>query len=247
LNDFVAAALGLSYLKPRQWTTLARRRAEPGAPIAILGAGTGLGQAAVVRMLGRHEVIPSEGGHVDFAPRNALEDRLVVFLRRKFQRASRDRILSGGGLFLLYQFLKADGVARESPAVAAELEGEGDPAAVISRLGLSGRDRLCRAALDLFVEIYGSEAGNLALQYRATGGIYIGGGIAPKILPALRRPAFLRAFGVKPPMEALLARIPVRVVLDPKLGIYGAAAAAYRTEIETTRLPWKTMSRRAVR
>jgi glucokinase len=235
LNDFVAAALGLSYLKPRQWTTLARRDAEPGAPVAILGAGTGLGQAAVVRVLGRRDVISSEGGHVDFAPRNALEDRLVVFLRRKFQRASRDRILSGGGLLLLYQFLKTDGVAREIPAVAAELEGNGDPAAVISRLGLSGRDRLCRAALDLFVEIYGSEAGNLALQYRATGGIYIGGGIAPKILPALRRPAFLRAFGAKPPMEALLARIPVRVVLDAKLGLYGAAAAAYRTEIETTR------------
>ena len=237
LNDFVAAALGLPYLKPRRRVTLARGSAEADGPVGLLGAGTGLGQAAILRIRDRYEVVPSEGGHADFGPRNALEDRLVVFLRGKFRRASRDRILSGGGLALIYEFLKADGMARERPAVAAELAGEDDPAAVISRWALSGRDPLCRAALSLFVEIYGSEAGNLALQYRATGGIYIGGGIAPKILPALRRPAFLRAFRDKPPMERLLARVPVRVALDPRLGLYGAAAAAYRTEIETTRLP----------
>ncbi|HWZ87095.1 MAG TPA: glucokinase, partial [Thermoanaerobaculia bacterium] len=104
-----------------------------------------------------------------------------------------------------------------------------DRAAVISRLGLTRRDRLCRAALDLFASIYGSEAGNLALQYRATGGVYVAGGIAPKILPALRTPAFLRAFHDKAPMKGLLAGIPVRVVLDPRLGLYGAAAAARRS------------------
>ena len=234
INDFVAAAMGLPYLKPRQCKTLVRGRPDRDGPIAILGAGTGLGQAAVVRVQGRHEVVPSEGGHADFGPRNALEDRLVDFLRRRFGRASRDRILSGGGLVLIFEFLKAEGFARETAVVAAELERGSDPAAVISRYGLSDRDRLCRATLDLFVSIYGSEAGNLALQYRATGGVYVGGGIAPKILPALRRPEFLRAFRTKPPMEELLARIPVRVVLDPRLALHGAAAAAYNTEIATT-------------
>jgi glucokinase len=240
LNDFVAAALGLPYLKPRQSVSLTRGgtrpKPDPGGPIAILGAGTGLGQAAIVRVRGRFEVVPSEGGHADFGPRNEREDRLVIFLRGKFQRASRDRILSGSGLALIYEFLKEDGFARETPAVVAVLDGATDPAAVVSRYGLSGRDPLCRAALELFVSIYGSEAGNLALQYRATGGVYLGGGIAPKILPALKRPFFLEAFSAKPPMEELLARIPVRVVLDARLALYGAAAAACSTTIEATRL-----------
>jgi glucokinase len=247
LNDFVAAALGLPYLKPRQSISLARVRAERTGPIAILGAGTGLGEAAVVRVGSTFQAVPSEGGHADFGPRTPVEDRLVVFLRERFGRASRDRILSGGGIALLYAFLKEDGAAREGAAVSAELAAAEDPAAVISRHGLAGRDRLCVAALDLFVSIYGSEAGNLALQYRATGGVYVGGGIASKILPALRRPAFLKAFRAKPPMEELLARIPVRVVLEPRLPLYGAAAAAYSTEIETTRFFSKTMTRRASR
>jgi len=236
VNDFVANALGLRFLGSRQLCTLSRGRPEPGAPVAILGAGTGLGQAAILRV-GRHdEVVPSEGGHADFGPRTALEDRLVDFLRRRFRRASRDRILCGSGLVLLYEFLQADGYARESRAVGAALARSEDRAAVISRFGLGRRDRLCRGALDLFVSIYGSEAGNLALQYRATGGVYVAGGIAPKILPALRRPGFLAAFHRKPPMEGVLARIPVRVVLDPRLGIYGAAASAYRrTTIDVTR------------
>jgi glucokinase len=245
VNDFVAAALGLTFLGPRQTATLARGSADEEGPIGVLGAGTGLGQAVVVRTGERDEVIPSEGGHADFGPRTGLEDRLVAFLRGRFGRASRDRILSGGGLALLYEFLRNDGRVREAPQVAAELRTTEDRARVISRWGLLRRDSLCRAALDLFVSIYGSEAGNLALQYRATGGVFLAGGIAPKILPALRRKTFLEAFRRKPPMEDLLARIPLRVVLDPRLGLYGAAAAGYRTTIETTRLSRKTRTRRA--
>jgi glucokinase len=225
VNDFVAAALGLSYLKPRQLATLHRGRAERGEPVGILGAGTGLGQAAVVRYSGRVEVVPSEGGHADFGPRNPLEDRFVVFLRSRFGRATPDRILSGGGLVLIYDFLKAEGAAAENPDVAEAFQ-TGEPAAVISRFALEHRDRLCRRALELFVSIYGSEAGNLALQYRATGGVYIAGGIAPKILPGLKRPEFLKAFHDKDPMKGLLARIPVRVVLDWRVGLLGAAASA---------------------
>jgi glucokinase len=173
---------------------------------------------------------------VDYGARTALEDRLVAFLRARFGRATRERILSGSGLALLYEFLEKDGFARPGRAATAALRGGEDAAAVISRFGLARRDRLCRAALDLFVSIYGSEAGNTALEYRATGGVYIAGGIAPKILPALRRPEFMRAFHDKAPMKALLGPVPVRVVLDPSLGLYGAAAAgAYRTRIETTR------------
>jgi glucokinase len=245
VNDFVAAALGLSFLAPRQTATLARGFPDEEGTVGVLGAGTGLGQAVVVRVQGRDEVIASEGGHADFGPRTPLEDRLVAFLRGRFGRASRDRILSGGGLALLYEFLREDGRARETAEVAAELASAEDRAQVISRLGLGRRDALCREALDLFVSIYGSEAGNLALQYRATGGVFLAGGIAPKILPALRRKAFLEGFRRKPPMESLLERIPVRVVLEPRLGLYGAAAAGYRTTIETRRSSRKTRMRRA--
>jgi glucokinase len=234
-NDFVSAAMGLRFLKPAQVATLARGRRDRRGPIAILGAGTGLGQAAVVRLPDCEIVVPSEGGHADFGPATEIQDRLSAHLRRKFGRASRERVLSGPGLVRVYEFLKLESGVREGRDVREALERGDDPAAVVSRFGLARRDRLCRAALDLFVSIYGSEAGNAALQYRATGGVFLAGGIAAKILPALRRAEFLRAFRSKPPMQDLLSQIPVRVVLDPRLGLFGAAAGAYRIEMETTR------------
>jgi glucokinase len=246
LNDFVAAAMGLKYLSPRQVLPLRRGRAEPGGPAALIGAGTGLGQAALFTSSGRLAAVASEGGHADFGPRTEREDRLVRFVRARFGRVSRDRLLSGGGLVLMYDFLEEDGFAPAQARVRDAFHGE-DRAAVISRFGLSGEDRLCSEAIRLFVSIYGSEAGNLALQYRATGGLYVGGGIAPRILPALRGPEFLEAFGSKPPMEKLLAKIPVRVVLEPRVGLYGAAAAAYRIAIETTRPSSKSSTRPARR
>jgi glucokinase len=226
INDFGANALGLLHLGRSGSTSLLPGRADPAGPIALLGAGTGLGQAALVRRGGDAVVVPSEGGHVDLGARSPIEDRLVRFLRGRFGRATRERVLSGSGLVLVYEFLGRVGAAPRSPSVEARLREAPDRAALISTLALARRDPLCRAALALFAAIYGSEAGNLALQYRATGGVYIAGGIAPKILPVLRSPAFRRAFRTKPPMNALLARIPVRVVLDPRLGLYGAAAAA---------------------
>ena len=235
LNDFVSNARALPFLTPNQYVTLTRGRPDPLGPVGILGAGTGLGQACLAPAGDHHVVVPSESGHADLAARDPLEDRLIAFLRRQSGRATREKVLSGRGLVYLYEFFKAERVARESRAVAAEFEKGGDRAAVISRFGLSRRDALCRLALDLFVSIYGSEAGNCALEYRATGGIFIAGGIAPKILPALRRPAFLRSFRNKPPMDGLLAAIPVRVVTEPGLGLIGAAAAGYRTVMETSR------------
>ncbi len=236
LNDFVANARGLPFLRGRQVVTLARGRPEPAGPIGILGAGTGLGQACLVSAGDHHEVVPSESGHADLAARNPLEDRLVAFLRRESGRATREKVLSGRGLVSLYEFFKSERAARESRRVREELEKADDRAAVISRFGLSRRDALCRRALDLFVSIYGSEAGNCALTYRATGGVFLAGGIAPRILPALRRPAFLRSFRDKRPMDELLAAIPVRVVAETELGLIGAAAAAYRVmTMETSR------------
>jgi len=244
LNDFVAAAYGLAYVGPRRLAVLARGNEERGAPIGLIGAGTGLGQTALARFGGRWEALASEGGHADFGPRDPREDRLVRFLRGRYGRATRDRLLSGEGLTLIYDFLKQDGFARESPAVARAFRDE-DRAAVISRFALGRKDRLCREALRTFASIYGSEAGNLALQYRATGGVYLAGGIAPKILPALKGPVFLEGFRSKPPMEGLLAMVPVRVVLEPRLPLFGAAAAAYRTVIERTRPSSKRMTRLA--
>ena len=246
VNDFVAAALGIPYLRKRQLATLRAGKGEPGGPIGLIGAGTGLGQAALARLSGRYEPVASEGGHADFGPRDPVEDRLVRFVRKRFGRVDRDRLLSGEGLTHLYDFFKAEGFAPEDPAVARAFLTE-DRAAVISRFGLAGRDRLCRRALSRFVSIYGSEAGNLALQYRATGGVFLAGGIAPKILPALRDRIFLASFDSKPPLEELLSRVPIRVVLDPRLPLFGAAAAAYRTAMETTRPSSKSTRRRAAR
>ena len=226
VNDFGANALGLRFLRPRAVATLLPGRADPVGPVALLGAGTGLGEAVLMRRAGDPVVVPSEGGHVDLGARSPLEDRLVRWLRGRFGRATRERVLSGSGLVLLYEFLGRVGAAPRSASVEQRLRHAEDRAAFISALALARRDPLCRAALSRFVEIYGSESGNLALQYRATGGVYIAGGIAPRILPALRSPAFRRAFRAKPPMERLLERIPVRVVLDSRLGLYGAAAAA---------------------
>ena len=243
-NDFVAAAYGVPYLTPRQLVVVSAGDPEPGGPMALIGAGTGLGQAVLWRSAGRVEALASQGGHADFGPRSAREDRLVQFVRRRFGRVSRDRLLSGEGLAHIYDFLAEGGAAKESRAVSRAFATE-DRGAVIGRYGLAGRDRLCTEALRTFVEIYGSEAGNLALQYRATGGVYIGGGIAARILPALRTPRFLRAFLDKPPMGDLLARIPVRIVREPRLGLIGAAATAYWMATETTRLSSRTSSRRS--
>lgn len=246
VNDFVAAALGLPRLSPRRVAALLPGSALPGGPIGLIGAGTGLGQAALVRTYGGHLVLPSEGGHADFGPRDDREDRLVAFLRSRCGRVSRDRILSGEGIGHLYDFLARERQRPAPPELVRALAG-GDPAAAISRFALAGRDPVCREALSLFVSIYGSEAANVAMQYQATGGVFIAGGIAPKILPALRWPAFRKSFRGKPPMEEFLAAIPVRVVLDPRLPLLGAADEAYRIAIETTRRPSKTTFRRRSR
>ncbi|MDQ5858582.1 MAG: glucokinase [Acidobacteriota bacterium] len=246
INDFVAAALGLSRVSPRRLAVLLPGKPEPRGPIGLIGAGTGLGQAALVPTRDGYLVLPSEGGHADFGPRDDREDRLVTFLRGRYGRVSRDRILSGEGIGDLYDFLALERRRPAPPALARAL-ARGDRAAAISRFALAGRDRVCGETLSLFASIYGSEAANVAIQYQATGGIFVAGGIAPKILPVLRRRVFRESFRAKPPMEEFLAEIPVRVVLDPRLPLLGALGEAYRIAIETTRRRSKTTLRRRSR
>jgi glucokinase len=246
VNDFVAAALGIPRVSSRKMTLLLPGRPDPGGPIGVIGAGTGLGQAALLTAGGAVLPLASEGGHVDFGPRDGREDALLRFVRKRFGRVDRDRLLSGEGLGHIYEFVKWQRRRPDAPGVARAFLRE-DRAAVISRFALSRRDPLCREALEMFASIYGSEAGNLALQYRATGGVYLAGGIAPKILPALRGPAFRDSFRNKPPLVDLLSKIPVRVIRDSRLALYGAADEAYRMAIETTRLRWKTTTRSAPR
>src|SRR5207248_4005313 len=161
--------------------------------LAVIAAGTGLGEAIVVGQDRARTVIATEGGHADFGPRGELEEDLLRYLRKELGRVSYERVLSGPGLVNVYRFLRDTGVAGES-SQTAERMAAGDPAAVITELGVDGADRLCAMALALFVSVYGAEAGNLALKALAVGGVIVAGGIAPRILPALRAGSFVGAF-----------------------------------------------------
>jgi glucokinase len=205
--------------------TLQPRQAVPRAPIALIGAGTGLGEGYLLWNGSRYEVYPSEGGHVDLAAQNQIEFGLVQSLQREYGHASVERLLSGPGIEYAYRYLAAEGVASEQPAVHAELE-RGDAAAVITSHALDGSDALCARTLDLFVTHLGAVAGNLALTILATGGVYVGGGIAPRIVDLLRHQRFLDAFRQKGRLGDVLGRIPVRVIMNSNVGLLGAAAVA---------------------
>jgi glucokinase len=224
VNDLEATAHGIFELPDEALVTLqagGRRRGN----VAVIAAGTGLGEALVVDGGGRRIVVASEGGHADFAPRSELEDGLLRFLRREFGHVSWERVVSGPGLVNVYRFLREAGVARESPTVAAALRQE-DPAAVITRHALAHSDPLCANATELFVAVYGAEAGNLALKGLAVGGVVVAGGIAPRILPLLRKGTFVAAFRDKGRLARLMDTISVRVALDPRAALLGAARVA---------------------
>lgn len=225
LNDFAAQGLAIPLLGPDGLAELKPGVVEARGPIGLLGAGTGLGQGALVWAGDRYQVVPSEGGHVDYAPRTDREIRLLQWLRRRHHRVSWERVLSGPGIGQVYRFLAEEGEPPESPAVRAQLEA-GDPAAVVVGHALAGDDPLCVATMELFVSAYGAQAGNVALAYRATGGLYLAGGIAPRILPLLRGGQFLTAFLDKGRLSPMLARVPVQVIVHDAPGILGAARAA---------------------
>ena len=221
LNDVEALAYGLDALDGHEIVTLQPGKPRPDGTMAVIAAGTGLGQALLVHVGGRPHACASEGGHADFAPRHRREDDLVRMLRQEYGRATVEHVLSGPGLAHLHQLTH-----RDRPCEAAR-EGLSLPATVTA----GGLERLCEPcheALALFVSAYGSEAGNLALRALTTSGLFIGGGIAPRILPALQWPGFLDSFRDKPPMSSLLADVPVHVIVTPAAGLLGAAVVGQR-------------------
>jgi glucokinase len=232
LNDLAATAAGLDVLEPADFDVLQTGKKTPGAR-AVLAAGTGLGMVAEIRDGTRRAVFSSEGGHADFAPRTTLEDELNSWLRARHGRVSVERVLSGRGLADAYRFLAERGRGAEPQDFAARFAASADPPALVSEAALDGSCERARLALELFIEAYGSEAGNLALRVLPTEGLFIGGGIAPRVRAAFHDGRFLEALTNKPPMSALLASIPVALILEPQTALWGAAELALRPPQET--------------
>jgi glucokinase len=224
LNDLEAAAHGVLELPGSDLATLQPGTPRPGHK-ALIAAGTGLGEALMIWDGARHVVVASEGGHGDFAPRNDLETDLLRFLAREFGHVSYERVLSGPGLFNIYRFLRDTGWATEPPALRDAI-ARGDPSAAVSEAALAGEHPLAAKALEMFVSIYGAEAGNLALKAFALGGVFVGGGIAPKIRARLADGTFIQAFRDKGRLAPFMAAIPVHLVLNPKAPLLGAVAVA---------------------
>lgn len=231
INDFRAVGEGLHSLSDDEVAVLQEGVPAARGPIALIGAGTGLGQGYLLWNGSRYVVHPSEGGHADFAPADRLQRELLASLADSLGRVSSERILSGEGIVRIYRFLASAGVAPEQAAVREEMAGN-DPAPVIVRLGLASGDPLSVQALDLFVRAYGIAAGNLALTVLATGGVYIAGGIAPRIVHRLASGGFMDAFRAKGRLSDVVARMPVRVILTGDVALYGAAAVAARTLLD---------------
>jgi glucokinase len=238
INDFEAVGYGVFGLGPDDIYTLQAGEPDGNAPVAIIGAGTGLGQGFALVQGGRPLIFPSAGGHADFAPRSELEFRLLRYLLDKHQisRVSVERVVSGQGIVAIYQFLRDREFCQETPAVAeAIISWERqtglktktiDPAAVISKAAAEEGDRLCQKALEIFASAYGAEAGNLALKLLPYGGLYVAGGIAAKNLALMTDGPFLEAFTHKGRVSPLLDRVPVHIVLNPQVGLIGAALRA---------------------
>lgn len=227
VNDFGAVGYGIEQLVPEDLATLQAGKPDPTGPIAVLGAGTGLGEAFVLWDGAKRIVHASEGGHVDFAPRTPLEADLLQFLAKEHGRVSYERVVSGMGIANIFRFLSETKVEKPSPDVVREMKSE-DPAAVVSRHALAKTDRCCERALDVFTSIYGAQAGNLALAILATGGVYVAGGIAPRNLTKLRDGTFVRAFRDKGRLASLVESIPVHIILNTRVGLLGAASLAAR-------------------
>jgi glucokinase len=227
INDLEAMALGMLHLPDSDLVELNPKAQVRTGNKAVIAAGTGLGEAILYQEGSHYHPIATEGGHCDFAPQNNLQDKLLIYMRKKYtDHVSWERILSGDGFSHLYDFLLSQEIAPACPEVPPVSSGETDRNAIISRLGLAGADPLCKQALQLFVELYGAEAGNLALKALATGGVFVGGGIAPKILPAMRDGRFINAFTGKGRFQGLMDKVSVKLSLNPRAPLIGALNAA---------------------
>lgn len=225
INDLMAHASGVDDLVEEDFVALNKLDRQPGNA-AMIAAGTGLGEAGIYWDGAHRWPFPCEGGHCDFAPRNDLEIALLEYLLKKCGRVSYERVISGQGLKNIHDFLRDSGKAEEPPWLKKELESAADPAALISQYGMQGKAAICEASLDIFVSVYGAEAGNLALKIMATGGLFVSGGIAAKILPRLTKGAFLQAFVSKGRLQPLLETIPLKVIVNDRVGLIGAARYA---------------------
>lgn len=225
INDFDAIGHGLALLGPGDVATLQPGEPIAQGPIALLGAGTGLGEAFLVWDGTRYRVQPSEGGHVNFAARDELEWGLYGELQAEFGHVSYERVVSGPGLVRIYRYLDASRGGGERELIRDEMR-HGDPAAVIARHGLANTDDVCSQAVDVFTSLLGAQAGNLALTVLATGGVYLGGGIAPRMVNRLRTGPFLKSFRDKGRLSSFVERVPVHVITNVNVGLLGAAAVA---------------------
>jgi glucokinase len=227
INDLEANGYGVAELGPDQIYTLSEGDASQIGNRGLIAAGTGLGEG-ILAWNGRiHVPYPSEGGHTDFGPRNEDEIELLRFLQRKYNgRISYERVVSGMGLTNVYEFLRDSKGMDEPKWLADDIAAVDDPNRVITEMALSAKSEICAKTLDMVVSIYGAEAGNLALKVLSVGGMYVGGGIAPKILEKLKDGTFIKAFQDKGRLSQLLINMPVRVILDSRAALMGAAAYA---------------------
>jgi glucokinase len=224
INDLEASAWGIEALSAQDLVSLNQVVPSDGNQ-AVIAPGTGLGEAGLYWNGSQHQVFACEGGHTDFAPQGDLQIALLRFLASRYGHVSYERILSGPGLVNVYEFLRGQGCGDEPAGFAAQLS-QGDKAATISSSALNGTNPLAQQALDLWISVYGAEAGNLALKAMATGGIFLAGGISPKILSKLTGPLFMEAFLGKGRLRPLLEDIPVQVITNDKAGLLGAARCA---------------------
>jgi glucokinase len=223
LNDLEAYAYGIDALESKDFVALSEGSEDAEGNRGVISARTGLGVAGLYWDGFRHHPFACEGGHADFAPRNALEMELLTYLQKKYGRISCERILSGPGIKNIYEFLRDARKAEEPTWLRDQMNAAPDPPALISQLALEGKAPICDQTLSVFVSIFGAETGNCALNFMSTGGIFIGGSIAAKIVPKMKDPVFLKSFLDKGRMEALLKDMPVKIVLNDDCGIIGAA------------------------
>jgi glucokinase len=226
INDLTATAYAIPLLTNRELHALNKAKARKGQNFGLVAPGTGLGMALLIWVQGKYVPVASEGGHAEFGPNDLMEAELWAYLYERWDHVSVERVLSGSGLFNIYSWLRDSGRHHEPEWLAKKIK-EMDPARAISEAAMDRKDPLCQEALDIFVSIFGAVAGNLALTGMTIGGVYLGGGIPPRILPKLDEDTFMQAFTNKGRFKDLLEKIPVRVILNDKAALLGAAHCAF--------------------
>lgn len=226
INDMEANAYGIPCLKESEFFVLNKGEKGLEGNAALISAGTGLGEAGLYWDGKKHHPFPSEGSHADFAPRNEIEVQLWWYLKNKYGHVSYEWAISGMGISNLYRFLIDKGLEKKSPAIEKVYREGGDPPKVISEKGLKGEDSACVRVMEWFVSLYAAESGNLALKYLCKGGVYLGGGIAPKILPFFKTDTFMKAFSDKGRFREMVSAFPVKIILNEDTALLGATAHA---------------------